>query len=458
MYREMKGMLMNYKNAAIIGLAVVVLVCLMVIHSGQKVHTSSVARPVTSTAVSDSVPRPAATDSVPDSAGTEASAESASDSGHAENASWSGTRKVEIIDPQYQMTAYTMEIPSDWKFAGTIARPAGCHATGAAGGLKYTAESPDGLTALVRLPGVTWSSSTSEQVRKIAEQQQHCPNIDIDSAASFVVNIAVPNLHPHAKIVSVGPLLPEGQAALAKQLENQNEQNAKIAPQFRPQNVTLEGARVRVQYERDGHPFEEIVMSVVQCSVRHQNAMFRMPASDTRSCTSRGTGIYRAPQGQLDAVLARPEFKAMEKTLTINSAWDYHAAQDQMAKFQQFQAADNARFQANLKANQAQFDQRIQQQKQFDANLRASSDRAIAQDRARQDAIDASAHNMVNYSLDRQDFKNPNTGQTITASSQYNHQWISSDGSTLIQTNDHTLDPNGVVYPVSQSWTELVPK
>ena len=48
-------------------------------------------------------------------------------------------------------------------------------------------------------------------------------------------------------------------------------------------------------------------------------------------------------------------------------------------------------------------------------------------------------------------------GQIIQASSYYDHQWLSSDGKTLIQTND-TLDPNGVVYPVSQSWTELVPK
>jgi len=29
---------------------------------------------------------------------------------------------------------------------------------------------------------------------------------------------------------------------------------------------------------------------------------------------------------------------------------------------------------------------------------------------------------------------------------------------TLIQTQDHNFDPNGQVYPVSQSWTELVPK
>jgi hypothetical protein len=82
----------------------------------------------------------------------------------------------------------------------------------------------------------------------------------------------------------------------------------------------------------------------------------------------------------------------------------------------------------------------------------------MAADRARQDAIDASAHATALHSLDQQEFTNPNTGQTIQASSQYNHQWMSSDGSTLIQTNDHTLDPNGQVYPVSQSWTELVPK
>jgi hypothetical protein len=38
----------------------------------------------------------------------------------------------------------------------------------------------------------------------------------------------------------------------------------------------------------------------------------------------------------------------------------------------------------------------------------------------------------------------------------YNHQWISTDGNSLIQTNDHTLDPNGRVQ-IDQSWTELVP-
>ena len=65
---------------------------------------------------------------------------------------------------------------------------------------------------------------------------------------------------------------------------------------------------------------------------------------------------------------------------------------------------------------------------------------------------------MALYAGDKQEFTNPNTGQTIQTNNQYSHQWMSSDGTTLIQTNDHTYDPNGQVYPISQSWTELVPK
>ena len=67
------------------------------------------------------------------------------------NLSMSSMRKVEIDDPQYQMTAYTMEIPSSWKFAGTIARDPGCHSKGAS--LKYTVQSTDGLSAFVMMPG-----------------------------------------------------------------------------------------------------------------------------------------------------------------------------------------------------------------------------------------------------------------------------------------------------------------
>lgn len=220
---------------------------------------------------------------------------------------WSGTHKQDVIDPHYQMTAYTLDVPDGWKFAGTIARDPGCHSAGA--GLKYTMQSPDGLTGLVVMPGATWSWSDSPRMQAIMANSQ-CPAVDLDTAAAF----------------------------------------------------------------------------------------------------------------------------------------------------QRAQAENNRQFQTFMQNNQAQFEQRVQQNRAFQQQLQHSTDQAMAADRTRQAAIDASAHQQVLQSLNQQEFRNPATGEVLRASNQYNHQWMSSDGSTLIQTNDPTYDPNGQVYPVSQSWTELVPK
>jgi len=375
----------------------------------------------------------------------------------AANSSWSGTHKVEITDAQYQMTAYTLDVPAGWKFAGTIARDPGCHSNGA--GLKYTMQSPDGLTAMAFLPGMTWTWTSSESMRKIMAAQ-HCPAIDIESAASFLVNIAVPNLRPNTKIVSVLALRPEGQAALASQLEKSRQQNADMAVRYgqKPQKLSLDGARVRVQYMRDGKAVEEQILSVVDCFESQSAAMYAQPAYMRRTCSSRSTVITRAPQGQLDELLVGPQLQALNKSIQVNHDWSDRLARDQQAAFQKFQAANNQQFQAIMQKGRQDNDRLIANGKAFQDNMRASTDHALANDRAQQNAIDASAHATALHSLDRQEFKNPSTGQTIEASNQYNHQWMSSDGSTLIQSNDHSYDPNGQVYPVNQSWTELVPK
>jgi hypothetical protein len=113
---------------------------------------------------------------------------------------------------------------------------------------------------------MTWTWTSSASLKK-AMESQHCPDVDVDSASSFLINIAVPILHPNAKIVSVLPLRPEGQAALAAQLEQKRRQNAAMAKQYGqpPQKLNLDGARVRVQYVRDGQPVEEQLLSMVDC-------------------------------------------------------------------------------------------------------------------------------------------------------------------------------------------------
>jgi hypothetical protein len=373
------------------------------------------------------------------------------------NVSSSGTRKEEITDAAYQMTAYTLEVPAGWKFAGTIARDPGCH-SGAAG-LKFTLQSPDGLTAQAVLPGVTWSWTTGASLKKIMEMQ-HCPPIDIDSAAGFLVNIVVPNLRPTAKIISVLALKPEGQAALAAQLEQIRQQNAQAAARYgqKPPTLSLDGARVRLEYTRDGQAIEEQLLAVVECTETQFPALYAQPAYMRRTCSSRNTQISRAPRGRLDGFLESPQLLTLNKSIQVNPAWSDRLTRDGQAAFQKFQAANNAQFQAGLERSRQQNAQLLANGQKFQDNMRASTNAAMANDQQRQNAIDASAHATALHSLDRQEFKNPSTGQTIEASNQYSHQWMSSDGSTLIQTNDHSYDPNGQVYPVSQSWTELVPK
>jgi len=383
---------------------------------------------------------------------------------HSAKVGWSSTHSVEIVDPAYQMTAYKLEIPTGWKFAGTIARPTGCHSHGL--GIKLTTQSPDGLTAMVSLPPVAWAWSNSASMQKIMEQQ-HCPSIDIDTAASFLVNIAVPNLRPDAKVVEVVPVPPELQASLADDLEKARQQAAELARQFnsQPQKITLEGAFARIQYARDGQPVEEMIGAVVQCTESTPPAVMNQPAYQMRNCFTRGTSITRAPQGHVDELMASPQFKSLLKAVVPNPDWQkrnfqaaLQAQRDQQASFEKMQADNNRQFQNLLKAGQDANDRLLENGRAFNANLQANTDRVMAADRARQDAIDASAHNMALYAGDRQEFKNPSTGQTIQASNQYNHQWVSSDGQTLIQTNDHSYDPNGKVDPINTSWTELVAK
>ena len=364
-----------------------------------------------------------------------------------------GTQKETVVDPAYGMTAFTIEVPAGWKFAGMIWRPGGCHPPPTpAAGLSYTAQSPDGSTAYVTLPGVSWSwSSNGTNI-----MGPKCPSTtNIDSAAGLLLNIAVPNLHPNAKKMTMVPLAKGAQESIAAQNEklaaNRNAYGLKGGRQF------VDGAQVRIEYERNGHAMEEAEATVVDCLEAPVAPMplgfgRSRPGYTKRTCSSRGTFIKRAPKGHLDELMTHsipPQ---------INPEWDQRVIQNMKAHFQQFQEASNRQFQQNMAHFKAQGEARLAAGRAFQQSLKEGTDRALAADRAQQAGIDTAAHAQVLQSLDRQEFRNPATGQIIQASSQYNHQWMSSDGSTLIQTDDHTFDPNGSVYPVSQSWTELVPK
>jgi hypothetical protein len=355
----------------------------------------------------------------------------------------SGMRTVDIADPGNNMKAFTVEIPSNWKFTGTILRPGGCHAPALpASGLSYSAVSPDNVTGTMQLPGAHWawaSDGTNPEGPK-------CKPVNMSSAAAFLLNIAALNIHPSAKILGIVPLpaqMQQGLEAARRSLQsNANMRN------------TLDAATVRIEYNLDGQAVDEQLGTVVTCQEMHFPAypQMRRPAITRRICDSHGIYVKRAPKGHLDDLVAKKLPNAV-----VDKQWDDYISQKMREAYAAYRESSDKQFQAIQDHYRQVTAGMVQRAQQFNDNLAASTRDAMARDRATVDATSHMAHMQILDSLNRQDFIDPTTGLRIETSNQYAHNWISSDGSEVVLGDDATFDPNGVIDPVRQSWTELIP-
>ena len=358
---------------------------------------------------------------------------------------WPHTASKPVTDPALNMTAFTVHIPAGWKFTGMIERIPGCHGPEVpADGLAYTALAPDGVTAIEKLPGMSWGWSTDGT----SGGSPKCKPVKISSAAEYLLNIAVPNLRPDARNIAIVPFTPEMKDQLAKVSQTAQSQ----APHG--MKVTLDAARIHLQYTLKGKPVEERLFVAVTCSEVDMPAypMLHRAAMERHTCRTAGIGITRAPQGELDAIVGRrlppPD---------IDSQWNQTIMNRMNSQFAAWQRQNDEQFQAIQNHFKQVTNGMIQRGQQFQAQQKSSFDNAMAQDRATQGAIDHAAQMQVRDSLNRQDFINPNTGRKIETSNQYTHNWISSDGQSVVLNSDPTLDPNGLIDPVRESWTELIP-
>lgn len=364
-----------------------------------------------------------------------------------------GTRTVEINDPVLNMNAFTLKIPANWKFIGMILRPQGCYGPAVpADGISYSAVAPDGVNAVMQLPGAHWmwsSDGTSPQGRQ-------CAPIAINSATAFLLNIAVPHIHPTAQIIGIQPLSSQEQQGLEEARRRQAAMDTNSG-QLHIRNLADAG-KVRIEYVLDGRFVQEQLSTFVTCMVNDQPAfpVLHRPARSVATCQAHAIWIRRAPRGgldQLDAQLAALKLGPPQ----INRQWDQEVSQRMQAAFAQYQAAQDRQFKAIQEHYRQVTANMIARGQQFNDNLAQTTQHAMAADRAQQGAIDHAAHLQVLDSLNRQDFIDPQTGQKIETSNQYMHNWISSDKSEVVVSNDSTFDPNGAVDPVREGWTELIP-
>jgi hypothetical protein len=370
------------------------------------------------------------------------------------------SRKIEVQDPQYQMTAYTLEMPSGWKFGGAIVRDTRpCHGGGPQ--LKSTMQGPDGTSTVAFLPGANWNWTT-DPLGFYSMVKVGCLPSNLQTAASFLVNIVVPILHPGGKVVSVQPLTPEGQRSLAEQLKQEQQGGERFTSAgFKPPKNLIDGARVRVEYTLNGKHIDEQLQSIIDCVELQGTAMPRQPVYMERRCRARNIYIVRAPKGQLDALLANPVLGNLTKSIQPTNDWIQQVSRDQNAQMSKMLAQSNVVMAGIRTASAQQFQQLVQRGKEFQKQQEDSFEQSQNNAIANENAQSAAAGKVENLSLGQATYTDPNTGQKILASTAYAHQWVSSDDSMVLGKDD-PFDPNGTVEPVmtnpaSITWTEATP-
>jgi hypothetical protein len=387
---------------------------------------------------------------------------------HVGRVAWSGTNTVEAVDPHFQMTAFTLQVPAGWRYAGEIGVSGlgTCH-RGDEPSLRLTMESPDGLYRVMQLPGVKWSAANDRRAEYDMEQKG-CPPIEIFSAADFFVHILLPELHPNARIIEVlgpGPGLEKAMQDTYQKAYQRRQAIAQALGQPMPQ-YNFDGATVRLQFDQNGTPMEEMLSGFVQCED------LRMPRGfDLYSCSVSNMSLIQAPLGQLDTFMAMPEFAAMMQSRQVNRDWaDQQTREVQMRdqdmvrkingdnqRFQAMMAQNQANYQIQYQNNQALYDIQNRNAQQFNHQLQVQGQNSIARARDSQNRLDEDAHRHALYYGDRQENINPFNGQTVVTSNKSANQWISNDGRTTVGT-PNGVNPNDYVGPGGPTFAPMTPK
>jgi hypothetical protein len=221
---------------------------------------------------------------------------------------------------------------------------------------------------------------------------------------------------------------------------------------------------VRVQFDVDGKPVEELVRGVVECE------FWRIGRFASRNCTASNILMIRPPQGQLDALLAMPEFVATMNKRKPNLEWvsrrkvdnqmalqrDINGSIQSRANNRAMLAAVARNFEDTMRNGRIASDTLTENKRIFNDNLQRSTNRSIAEDQERQNRMNIEANQWRLFAGDQQENTNPYNGQTVVTSNRYRQQWISSNGQTVVGTNNGE-NPNDYVGPGGETFGLMTP-
>ena len=338
----------------------------------------------------------------------------------------SGARKESIRDPGFNMTAYDVNVPANWKYEGTYVPGTSCLQTPFP---VVRAYSPDGLTEWRRYPRLDWTWTNLANPAGNAPSHPDCLNLKQEISGQEFLKYFMGVLQ-----IAYVRDSPFPQAAIDQKQKFLDQLNASAASNSRilklePPVQTASFAGAFGEYRNGSFTIEANLMAQVDC-IHAPLPAFNQKGAFVETCN--GTvRVVRAPKGQLAAVLARFEsdhIGAFENTQWITRYLTaFRQQSEQMARDRQ------------VEFNRAQV-VRAQQHQQFLATMQEGTDRSMARANEAANARHMIASDWCDYALDQQTVTGP--GGTAKVSSSFNHTWTDGLGN-YFQTNDPSANPNG---------------
>jgi hypothetical protein len=334
-------------------------------------------------------------------------------------------RHETIYDPNLQMTAYNVTIPSKWKFEGTYVSGTSCSQIAFP---VFRAYSPDGLTELRRFPRLDWTWTNSAYK---GDAHPDCLNLKQElSAKDFLIYLMGILQISYVRDSPIPQAAIDNQQKMMDQLNAGTAANARIL-NSQPMVHHGELAGAFGEYRNGSFSMEAQLMVKLLCLRAPINQLNQKNGfAETCNATVR---MVRAPKGKLAGVLA--EFDAQPMGAFENTEWITRYMKAQMDR-------NNAILDQSRKDAARAQAIRTQQHEQFMATMQEGTDRSMANARAVANSNHAIAQDWCDYSLNQQTVTG--AGGTVKVSSAYTQTWSNGTGQ-YYQTNDPNANPNGVL-------------
>jgi len=381
--------------------------------------------------------------------------------------SFGPTRQVEVRDPFYNLVAFTIVIPKDWFFEGTVLHGPGC-AGSYYQSIAYRAYSPDGSFGVQVAPRLHYYYWEEKDARPIGPACKFfAPMSSADYAAMFVYRN-----RPQAQIDRNEPVLNLQEAREHFDKQNEAMERSARSMGIPPQHVDFDFTRTRLHFEWLGMREEEWLrvemtywdlpksVFVYNGGPHPGHAAWRHFLGVSSALSSR-----RAPLGKLDQY--DPALSAIISSVVLTAqftkATNDHEQQLSDAIIHSIQTQtmlDRQNSQAFMDAMTAQHNAFMaNQNRQFQLSQQNAADQMNRQGRQVQNFIGqmnqstARTRDYQDALLDQQYYANPRTGETSTVSGRFNHAYangpMSSNATNVLQT-DSNISPG-------YNWVELMP-